>query len=84
LSIVYHIFTYISIAILHIFLEIFIRGDGLIVLCCYKMIGKIQKRQQTMDYDEKFDEDFWELFTNQLVENESFGHKLWSALANVD
>ena len=37
-----------------------------------------------MDYDEKFDEDFWELFTNQLVENESFGHKLWSALANVD
>ena len=37
-----------------------------------------------MDYDKKFDDDFKELFTQKLVEDEKFGHELWSALANVD
>jgi hypothetical protein len=37
-----------------------------------------------MDYDQKFDDDFRELFTRRLRENEDFGKELWSALANVD
>jgi len=37
-----------------------------------------------MNYDQKFDDDFRELFTKQLRENEEFGKELWSALANVD
>ena len=37
-----------------------------------------------MDYDQKFDDDFRELFTKLLRENEEFGKELWSALANVD
>ena len=36
-----------------------------------------------MDYNQKFDDDFRELFTKQLRENEDFGIELWSALANV-
>jgi len=36
-----------------------------------------------MDYDQKFDDDFRELFTGKLKENNDFGKELWSALANV-
>ncbi|MCL2293403.1 MAG: hypothetical protein FWC36_00835 [Spirochaetes bacterium] len=36
-----------------------------------------------MNYDQKFDDDFRELFTKQLREDEDFGKELWSALANV-
>ena len=36
-----------------------------------------------MDYDQQFDDDFRELFTKTLRENEVFGKELWSALANV-
>ena len=35
-------------------------------------------------YRQKFDDDFRELFTKPLRENEKFGIELWSALANVD
>ena len=35
-------------------------------------------------YRQKFDDDFRELFTEKLRENEKFGVELWSALANVD
>ena len=38
-------------------------------------------------YEQKFDDDFRELFTKRLRENEDFGCELWSALAalaNVD
>ena len=34
-------------------------------------------------FEQKFDDDFRELFTKSLKENEKFGHELWSALANV-
>ena len=34
-------------------------------------------------YAQKFDDDFRELFTKRLRENEEFGKELWSALANV-
>jgi hypothetical protein len=34
-------------------------------------------------YDQKFEEDFRELFTPRLKENEDFGGELWSAMANV-
>ena len=37
-----------------------------------------------IDYRQKFDDDFRELFTKPLRENEEFGVELWSALANVD
>jgi hypothetical protein len=37
-----------------------------------------------MNYAQKFDDDFRELFTKRLRENEDFGKELWSALANVD
>jgi len=37
-----------------------------------------------MDYIQKFDDDFRELFTTRLRENEDFGVELWSAMANVD
>jgi len=37
-----------------------------------------------MNYEQKFDDDFRELFTKYLRENEKFGTELWSALANVD
>ena len=36
-----------------------------------------------MNYWQKFDDDFRELFLKQLRENEDFGVELWSALANV-
>jgi len=36
-----------------------------------------------MDYDQKFDDDFCELFTEKLRENNDFGKELWAALANV-
>jgi len=35
------------------------------------------------DFDKKFDDDFKELFTERLKENEDFGCELWSAMANV-
>jgi len=35
------------------------------------------------DFDRKFDDDFRELFTERLKENEDFGCELWSAMANV-
>ena len=35
------------------------------------------------DFDKKFDEDFRELFTERLKQNENFGCELWSAMANV-
>ena len=34
-------------------------------------------------YDKKFDNDFRELFTARLKEDENFGCDLWSAMANV-
>jgi hypothetical protein len=37
-----------------------------------------------MDFEQKFDDDFRELFTKRLRENEDFGEELWSALANVN
>ena len=36
-----------------------------------------------MNYEQKFNDDFRELFTAKLRENEKFGVELWSALANV-
>jgi len=39
--------------------------------------------ETTINYDQKFDDDFRELFTKKLRENEDFGCELWSALANV-
>ena len=36
-----------------------------------------------MDYAQKFDDDFRELFTKRLREDHDFGKELWSALANV-
>jgi len=36
-----------------------------------------------MNYEQKFDDDFRELFTKLLRENEDFGKDLWSALSNV-
>jgi hypothetical protein len=36
-----------------------------------------------VDYDQKFDDDFRELFKDRLRANEDFGIELWSALANV-
>ena len=38
---------------------------------------------KTINYEQKFDDDFRELFTKHLRENEDFGCELWSALANV-
>jgi len=37
-----------------------------------------------MNYSQVLDDDFRELFTKRLRENEEFGKALWSALANVD
>ena len=34
-------------------------------------------------YDQQFEDDFRELFTARLKENEDFGCELWSAMANV-
>jgi len=36
-----------------------------------------------MNYIQKFNDDFRELFTKRVRENEDFGTELWSALANV-
>ena len=36
-----------------------------------------------MDYWQKFDDDFRELFLKRLRENEDFGVELWPAMANV-
>ena len=36
-----------------------------------------------MDYNQKFNDDFRELFTKRLRESEDFGIEIWSALANV-
>ena len=36
-----------------------------------------------MHYVQRFDDDFRELFTKRLRENEDFGKELWAALANV-
>ena len=36
-----------------------------------------------MDYWQKFDDDFRELFLTQLLDDEGFGVELWSAIANV-
>jgi hypothetical protein len=36
-----------------------------------------------IDYQQKFDNDFHELFTERLKENEDFGCELWSSMANV-
>jgi hypothetical protein len=36
------------------------------------------------DYSQKIEDDFRELFTARLKENENFGIELWSAMANVD
>ena len=35
-------------------------------------------------FDQKFEDDFRELFTQRLKEDEDFGSELWSAMANVD
>ena len=35
-------------------------------------------------FDQKFEDDFRELFTSRLKEDEDFGCELWQALANVD
>jgi hypothetical protein len=35
-------------------------------------------------FDQKFEDDFRELFTSRLKEDEDFGGELWQALANVD
>ena len=40
--------------------------------------------EQKIRYDQKFEDDFRELFTKKLRENEDFGCELWSALANVE
>jgi len=37
----------------------------------------------TIDYQQKFNSDFSELFTKRLKEDEDFGCELWSAIANV-
>jgi len=37
-----------------------------------------------VDYRQQFEDDFRELFTKRLREDEEFGTELWSALANVD
>lgn len=37
-----------------------------------------------IDFDQKFDDDFRELFTKHLREHKGFGKELWSALANVN
>ena len=37
-----------------------------------------------MDYQQKFDDDFSELFMERLQENENFGCELCSSMANVD
>ena len=37
-----------------------------------------------IDFDQKFDDNFRQLFTKALRENEDFGKELWPALANVD
>ena len=37
-----------------------------------------------MDYRQQFEDDFRELFTKRLREDNDFGVELWSALANVD
>ena len=36
-----------------------------------------------IDYQQKFDDDWRELFTSRLKEDEDFGIELWSAMANV-
>jgi len=36
-----------------------------------------------MNYNQRLDDDFRELFTKRLRENEVFGRELWSAIANV-
>jgi len=36
-----------------------------------------------MDYKQKFDNYFSELFIEKLKENKDFGVELWSAMANV-
>jgi len=35
-------------------------------------------------FDQKFEDDFRELFTSRLKEDEDFGSELWSAMANVE
>ena len=36
-----------------------------------------------IDYQKKFDDDFYSLFTQRLKENKDFGCELWSSMANV-
>ena len=57
---------------------------------CLKGYEKeMSERVETLDYtydndfDRKFDDDFRELFTKRLKEDEDFGRELWSAMANV-
>jgi hypothetical protein len=40
--------------------------------------------EKIINYEQKFDDDFRELFTKRLRENEGFCCELWSALANVE
>ena len=40
--------------------------------------------EKIINYEQKFDDDFRELFTKRLRENEDFGCELWSAMANVE
>jgi len=52
------------------------------------MITKTATEEIDYEYvnsiDQKFDEDFQQLFTERLKANEKFGYELWSALANVN
>ena len=45
----------------------------------------MERSSYTIDhgFDQKFEDDFRELFTARLKENEDFGCELWSAMANV-
>ena len=47
-------------------------------------MGLPDHRGDAMDYRQQFEDDFRELFTERLREDEGFGTELWSALANVD
>jgi len=53
--------------------------------CEKEMAERIEKidYEYVNDFDRKFDEDFRELFTRRLKEDEKFGHELWSSMANV-
>jgi hypothetical protein len=60
-------------------LSVFAKLKDLTYFC-----SEIEKtKMNIIDYQQKFNNDFRELFTTRLKEDEDFGCELWSAIANV-